>query len=365
MGIEPKLLDRVTSIMILKYMSPRTIESYRLWIKRYILFHNKRHPSTMGEEEIRAFLTHLAERENVAASTQNVAFNAILFLYRNVLQKDLGDIGSFLRAHRPHHLPVVFTHEEACAVLNQLHGANKLRASLLYGSGLRLFECIKLRVQDVDFGMNQIIVRNGKGEKDRVTMLPGSLVPALRDQLEKIRLVHEADIAAGYGEVSLPYALDRKYVNAANTWSWQYVFPGSQRSRDPDSGRIKRHHVDESSVQRAVKKGIVRARIHKHGSCHTFRHTFATHLLETGYDIRTVQELLGHKDVRTTMIYTHVINKGGLGVRSPLDGLRDGVPALRLVEGTQRFIGAISPAGLLNPGGSSTPGIPSKLSRTP
>ncbi|MEK9137946.1 MAG: integron integrase [Bacteroidota bacterium] len=300
-------------------MSPRTIESYRLWIKRYILFHNKRHPLTMGEEEIRAFLTHLAERENVAASTQNVAFNAILFLYRNVLQKDLGDIGSFLRAHRPRHLPVVFTHEEACAVLNQLKGANKFRASLLYGSGLRLFECIKLRVQDIDFGMSQIIVRDGKGEKDRVTMLPSSLVLALKSQLEKVREVYESDLVAGYGEVSLPYALERKYVNATKSWNWQYIFPASHRSRDPDSGRIKRHHVDESSVQREVKQAIVRAQIHKHGSCHTFRHTFATRLLETGYDIRTVQELLGHKDVRTTMIYTHVLNKGGLTVKSPLD----------------------------------------------
>jgi integron integrase len=316
---KPKLLDQLVSIMRLKHMSPRTIESYCLWNKRYILFNKKRHPATMGEQEIRNFLTHLAERETVAASTQNVAFNAILFLYKHVLQKDLGNIGEFLRANRPRHLPVVFTHEEAQAVLNQRKGANKLRASLLYGSGLRLFECLKLRVQDVDFGMNQIIVRDGKGEKDRVTILPSSLVPALKTQLEKVREVHEMDFAAGYGEVSLPYALERKYVNASKSWNWQYIFPASQRSRDPHSGKIKRHHVDESSVQRDVKQAIVRAKIFKHGSCHSFRHSFATRLLETGYDIRTVQQLLGHKDIRTTMIYLHVMNKGALGVHSPLD----------------------------------------------
>jgi integron integrase len=273
----------------------------------------------MGVPEIRAYLTYLAVERHVAASTQNVALSALLFLYRDVLNADPPRCDGFERAQRPERLPVVLTHDEAHVIIARLDGVNHLIVSLLYGSGLRLMECLRLRVKDVGFSYRQITVRAGKGEKDRVTMLPESLIPALRQQLVRAKRIHETDLADGYGAVELPYALARKYPNAPREWIWQYVFPAAERSRHPQTGDIGRHHIMEDRVQRAVKVAIRDAAITKHASCHTFRHSFATHLLEDGYDIRTIQELLGHKDVKTTMICTHVFNRGGRGVRSPLD----------------------------------------------
>ena len=273
----------------------------------------------MGEEEIRAYLSHLAVNRNVAASTQNVALAALLFLYRDVLKKNLARIEDIERARLPTRLPVVFTREEVRALMKRLSGVDLIAASLMYGAGLRLMECLRLRVKDIDFSYNQITIRSGKGEKDRVTMLPASLKEPLRCHLLNVRLIHQTDLRQGLGEVYLPYALERKFSGAARQWGWQYVFPAQGLTRDPRSGNLRRHHVHESKIQRAVKNAIRASRITKRGSCHTFRHSFATHLLEDGYDIRTVQELLGHKDVRTTMIYTHVLNRGGRGVKSPLD----------------------------------------------
>ncbi len=314
-----KLLDRVREAIRLKHYSIRTEEAYVYWIKRYIFFHNKRHPREMGAPEIEAFLTHLAVKENVAASTQNQALSALLFLYREVLHQDLDFPIDAVRAKRPKRLPTVLTREEVRKVLGQLSGTHRLMAQLLYGSGLRLMECVRLRVKDVDFAQHLIVVRDGKGEKDRVTMLPESLVESLQVHLQSVRLLHEEDLARGYGAVYLPYALERKYPNAGREWIWQYVFPASKLSKDPRSGEVRRHHIHESSLQKAVRKAAQLAGLPKRVTCHTFRHSFATHLLEAGYDIRTVQELLGHKDVRTTMIYTHVLNRGRLAVRSPLD----------------------------------------------
>ena len=265
------------------------------------------------------FLTFLAVKRNVAASTQNQALSAILFLYRHVLKKEVGWVDNVERAKRPSRLPVVFTKDEAKAILVRLEGAKWLMVSLLYGSGLRLMECLRLRVKDIDFEYNQIVVRDGKGQKDRVTMVPTSLKNSFMKHLEKVKTIHDGDLKAGFGRVHLPFALARKYPNADREWAWQYVFPASTRCKDPRSGKILRHHLHESALQRAVKTAMRAAGIAKHGSCHTFRHSFATHLLEGGYDIRTVQELLGHKDVSTTMIYTHVLNKGGKAVKSPLD----------------------------------------------
>jgi integron integrase len=273
----------------------------------------------MGELEIRQFLSNLATDLNVASSTQNVAFNALLFLYKDVLKKDLPRISDIERSNRPKRLPVVFTPEEVKAFIERLSGIYSIMANLLYGSGLRLMECVRLRVKDLDFQYNQITVRDGKGEKDRITVLPQALNGPLRRHLAKVKLLHEDDLLEGFGEVYLPYALDRKYPNAAKEWGWQYVFPASSRSLDPRSGKQRRHHISEDMLQRAVKRAIRQAGITKAGSCHSLRHSFATHLLEDGYDIRTVQELLGHSDVRTTMIYTHVLNRGGRGVRSPID----------------------------------------------
>jgi integron integrase len=273
----------------------------------------------MGSEEITAFLTHLAVAGHVAASTQNQAFNALLFLYRQVLKLEMPDIKGAVRARQPRHLPVVLTRAETEAVIARLTHTNRLIASLLYGSGLRLMEAIRLRVKDVDFARHEVIVRDGKGEKDRITMLPQSIAAALELHLKDVQRLHEQDLMAGHGEVYLPYALERKYKSAAREFAWQYVFPDSKLSDDPRSGKRRRHHVMEHNVQRAVKKAVKEAGINKNATCHTFRHSFATHVLESGYDIRTVQELLGHKDVRTTMIYTHVLNRGGRGVRSPLD----------------------------------------------
>jgi integron integrase len=314
-----KLLDQVRAVARLKHLSLRTEDAYVNWIKRYILFHRKRHPVLMAEDEIRAFLSHLAVSEQVAASTQNVALSALLFLYRDVLHKPLRQIENIERARRSRKLPVVFTRDEVRAVLEGLHGEHHLMVSLMYGSGLRLMECLRLRVKDVDFTRREIIVRDGKGAKDRLTMLPQMLSAALQQQLAKAQALHHSDLAAGYGSVHLPYALARKYQSAAREWGWQYVFPAARRSLDPRSGLVRRHHASQSALQRAVAHAIRAAKIIKPGSCHTLRHSFATHLLEDGYDIRTIQQLLGHKDVTTTMIYTHVLNRGGCGVRSPLD----------------------------------------------
>jgi len=317
--VKEKLLDQVRYVIRVKHFSIRTEEAYVNWIRKFILFHNKRHPIEMGEHDVSQFLTYLAVKKRVAASTQNQALAAILFLYRDVLKKDLGWLDDVERAKRPARLPVVFSKQEVDEILVRLEGTKWLMASLLYGSGLRLMECIRLRVKDLDFGYEQIVVRDGKGQKDRVTMLPVSIKEPLKRHLEKVKAHHEADLKAGFGRVYLPFALKRKHPNADRDWGWQYVFPATKRSQDPRSGIAMRHHIDESVLQRAVKAAIRTAGITKYGSCHTFRHSFATHLLEDGYDIRTVQELLGHKDVSTTMIYTHVLNKGGKAVKSPLD----------------------------------------------
>jgi integron integrase len=273
----------------------------------------------MGKQEIETFLSHLAKNLNVASSTQNQAFNALLFLYNQVLNKVLDDKINAIRAKKPRRLPTVMTSEEAMKVIKGLSVSNKLMAKLLYGSGLRLMDCLRLRVKDVDFGMNQLMVRDGKGKIDRVTLLPESVKSEIKEQLERVKAVHENDLSQGYGRVYLPYALSRKYPNADREWGWQYVFSSRSLSKDPRTGAIRRHHIHENSLQKAVKKAVRLARINKPVSCHTFRQCFATHLLENGYDIRTVQELLGHKDVSTTMIYTHVLNRGGKGVQSPLD----------------------------------------------
>ena len=316
---KPKLLDEVRAVARMKHFSLRTEEAYAGWIKRYILFHHKRHPVEMGEEEIRQFISHLAVEENVSASTQTVALSSLLFLYREVLKRELPYVSNIERARKPKRLPVVFTRDEVQRILAQLSGVHALVAGLLYGSGLRLMECLRLRVKDLDFTCGQLTVRDGKGEKDRVTMLPQRLISALERHLQRVKLLHEDDLRVGLGEVYLPYALARKYPQAPKQWGWQYVFPAQNPSIDPRSRITRRHHLSDNAIQTALKRAIAKARISKRGSCHTLRHSFATHLLEDGYDIRTVQELLGHKDVRTTMIYTHVLNRGGRGVRSPLD----------------------------------------------
>lgn len=316
---KPKFLDEVRRALRLRHYSIRTEQTYLDWIRQFILFHGKRHPNELGETEVGAFLTHLAADRHVAASTQNQALSALLFLYQQVLQRKLGFLENVERAKRPPKLPVVLTKVEAQTVIGQLSGSYRLMANLLYGSGLRLMECLRLRVKDIDFGYGQIVVRDGKGGRDRVTMLPQSLHEPLQRHLTKVRLLHEDDLAEGFGTVHLPHALDRKYPNAHRDWVWQYVYPAAQRSLDPRSQRLQRHHVSEKSLQVAVQKAVRLSAIGKPASCHSFRHSFATHLLEAGYDIRTVQELLGHKDVSTTMIYTHVLNKPGLGVRSPID----------------------------------------------
>ncbi len=315
----PKLLEQVREVLRMRHYSLRTEQAYVDWIKRYIFFHDKRHPNDMSEDEIRAFISDLASKKQVSASTQTVALSALLFLYRDVLKKDLPFIEGIERAKRPERRPVVFTQAEVKEVLSRLDGVTHLIAALLYGSGLRLMDALRLRVKDIDFDRNELVIREGKGEKDRVTMLPAAIAPQLQEHLKRIAVQHQDDLRHGHGEVYLPYALDRKYPNAATEWKWQYVFPAASISRDPRGGKLRRHHISDDTVQRAVKQAIRRSGITKLGSSHTFRHSFATHLLENGYDIRTVQELLGHKDVRTTMIYTHVLNRGGRGVLSPLD----------------------------------------------
>jgi integron integrase len=318
---KPKLLDQVRQAIRTRHYSFKTEKAYVGWIKRFIFFHNKRHPAEMGETEIAQFLSSLAHDACVSASTQNQALNAILFLYRQVLGKDIGYINGVVRARRPTRLPAVLTRQEVKSILSLLKGAEWIMATLLYGAGLRLMECMRLRVKDADFSSNQIVVRSGKGNKDRVTMLPGSVKEPLYRHLERVKEQYRRDLELGYGGVSLPDALERKYPNAAREWSWQWVFPASKLYIDRQTGAKKRHHLHESVLQRAIKEAVRKAGISKPAGCHTFRHSFATHLLEDGYDIRTVQELLGHKDVSTTMIYTHVLNRGGRGVYSPADRL--------------------------------------------
>jgi integron integrase len=313
----PRLLDQVREVIRIKHYSIRTEEAYLQWIRRYILFHQKRHPIELGSGELSAFLSHLAVHGKVSASTQNQALNAILFAYREVLKIDLPWIDDVQRAKRPQHLPVVLTRQEVKHLLAQLEGTVWLMTSLTYGGGLRLLECLRLRIKDVDLDRGELTIRDGKGQKDRMTMLPRTLVDPLRTHLARVRQLHERDIAEGFGRVYLPYALDRKYPNADREWGWQYVFPASRRSIDPRSDVERRHHANPEVLQRAVKSAVRRAQIIKPASVHTLRHSFATHLLESGYDIRTVQELLGHSDVKTTMIYTHVLNRGGRGVVSP------------------------------------------------
>jgi integron integrase len=316
---KPKLLDQLRDVLRLKHYSIRTEESYVDWTRRFILFHRKRHPDKMGEPEVTEFLSHLATVGGVAASTQNQALSALLFLYKELLKRPLGTLGPMERPQRLPRVPVVFTKAEAKAVLANLKGEYRLMGDLLYGAGLRLMECVRLRVKDVDFGYSQIIVRDGKGAKDRVTILPDRLVQPLRLHLQRIKELHRQDLARGFGTVYLPHALERKNPDADKAWIWQYVFPAAKHSVDPRSDKVQRHHIGEKNLQNAVKEAIRAAGIEKAASCHTFRHSFATHLLASGYDIRTVQELLGHKDVSTTMIYTHVLNKPGLGVKSPVD----------------------------------------------
>lgn len=315
----PKILDRVRFHLRVKHYSIRTEQAYLDWIRRYILFHHKRHPTEMGEAHIAEFLTHLAVDKHVAASTQNQALSALLFLYQQVLDRKLEYIAGVERVRRPAKLPVVFTRGEARAVLANLKGDYRLMAHLLYGSGLRLLECLRLRVKDIDFGYRQIAVREGKGMRERITILPDRLLRPLQQHLARVKELHQQDLARGNGRVYLPSALHRKYPNAAREWAWQYVFPADKISVDPRSSDKRRHHVAERNLQNAVRDAIRAADIPKAASCHTFRHSFATHLLENGYDIRSVQELLGHREVATTMIYTHVCNKPGLSIRSPID----------------------------------------------
>ncbi|HSB68085.1 MAG TPA: integron integrase, partial [Candidatus Methylomirabilis sp.] len=318
---QPKLLDRVRLAIRAHHYSPRTEDAYLGWIKRYIFFHGKRHPEEMGAQEITRFLSSLALDGQVAASTQNQALSALLFLYREVLQQDLPWLDGIVRAKRPIRLPVVLSREEVQAVLAQLRGTPRLMGTLLYGAGLRLLECAQLRVKDVDFGLHQILVRNGKGQKDRVTLLPATAEADLARHLEAVRQQHQRDLSRGAGWVALPGALERKYPNAGREWAWQWAFPATSGYVDRETGKRRRHHLHESVIQRAVREAVRRAGIAKPATPHTLRHSFATHLLEDGYDIRTVQELLGHKDVSTTMIYTHVLNRGPAAVRSPADRL--------------------------------------------
>jgi integron integrase len=314
-----QLLDQVHATLRRRHYSPRTETTYLHWIRRFILFHHKRHPADMATPEIEAFLTALAVDQHVSAATQNQALSALLFLYRNVLNLELELPTASVRARRSKRLPTVLTRDEVHTILGCLTGTHQLMAKLLYGSGLRLMECLRLRVKDLDFAQHHIIIRQGKGSKDRITMLPESIVPPLLDHLQHIQRLHRRDAETGSGSVELPDALDRKLPNASHDWIWQYVFSSATLSVDPLTGRLGRHHLNPAGLQRAVHQAAQLAGLSKRVTCHTFRHSFATHLLENGYDIRTVQELLGHHDVKTTMIYTHVLNRGGLSVRSPLD----------------------------------------------
>lgn len=316
---KPKLLQQVRDVIRRKHYSIRTEQAYTDWIRRFILFHHKRHPREMAETEVTDFLTHLARDGHVAASTQNQALSALLFLYKEVLKQEIGWLDNVQRAKRPTRLPVVLSRSEVRKIFAHLHGTHRLMAGLLYGSGLRLMECVRLRVKDIDFGYARVTVRDAKGGKDRVTMLPVNLAAPLQRHLQKVKAQHEQDIEDGFGRVHLPFALARKFPNADREWIWQYVFPSSRVTIDPRSDNKQRHHIAEGLLQSALKNAVRASGVAKPATCHSLRHSFATHLLEKGYDIRTLQELLGHKDVSTTMIYTHVLNKPGLGVKSPLD----------------------------------------------
>lgn len=314
-----KLLDQVRDVIRMKHYARSTEESYLNWIKRFILFHEKQHPNMMGAAEIQEFLVDLAVEQNVAAATQNQALAALLFLYREVLQQELDESALAMQAKRPVRLPVVLTKAEVQMVFDKMEGLHRIMLQLIYGSGLRLMECLRLRVKDLDFSRRQLIVREGKGSKDRATILPDRLHEPLRQQLVAAKSLHDEDLRLGFGAVYLPFALERKYPNANREWRWQYVFPAPRRSRDPRTNVVRRHHRDPSGLQKAIRAAAKQTTITKRISCHTFRHSFATHLLEAGYDLRTIQELLGHEDIRTTMIYTHVLQRGAGGVRSPLD----------------------------------------------
>ena len=322
-GREKRLVQRLWEAIRARHYSRRTGDAYWYWVRRFILFHRKRHPAEMGQAEVTDFLSWLATQRDVAAATQNQALAALLFLYRHVLGKELPWMGEIVRAQRPVRLPVVLTEAEVRRVLEAMEGSARLMVGLLYGSGLRQNECLSLRVKDIDFAYRQIIVRDGKGARDRATMLPEGLVAPLQAHLGKVRLLHQRDRKEGYGEVALPHALARKSPRSRFDWAWQFVFPSDNRSADPESGVVRRHHVHPDTLGRALKRAAQAAGLVKPVSCHTLRHSFATHLLERGYDIRTVQELLGHSDVSTTMIYTHVMNKGARAVRSPLDRLEE------------------------------------------
>ena len=315
----PRLLDRVRDKIRVKHYSIRTEQVYVDWIRRFILFHGKQHPSELGAPEVEAFLTHLAVKGNVAASTQNQAKSSLLFMYREVLGLELPWLGEIVPAKAPARLPVVLTREEVSAILARLAGTHRLIGCLLYGTGMRIMEGVRLRIKDVEFSRHEIVVRDGKGAKDRVTMLPRRIERSLRKHLRAVKEMHERDLADGHGAVWLPSALARKYPNAARSWGWQYVFPAGALSTDPRSGAVRRHHIGDQAFQRAMQQAVREANVAKPATPHTLRHSFATHLLDSGYDIRTVQELLGHSDVSTTMIYTHVLNRGGRAVLSPLD----------------------------------------------
>jgi integron integrase len=325
---KPRLMERVRGAIRARHYSRRTEASYVYWIKSYIYFHDKKHPEVMGAAEVTAFLTALAVERKVAAATQNQALAALLFLYREVLGRDLPWLDEMVRAKRPVRLPVVLTVDEARRLLSQMDGSLWIIASLLYGAGLRLQECLMLRVKDIDFAYRQVFVRGGKGAKDRGTVLPEGLIQPIQAHLGRVRLLHRRDLVEGYGDVWLPDAIGRKYPRAGKEWGWQFVFPSQNRSADPDSGVIRRHHIYPDTVSRAVGRAARAAGIVKLVGCHTLRHSFATHLLESGYDIRTVQELLGHSSVQTTMIYTHVMSRGGRGVRSPFDAGGGATPAV-------------------------------------
>ena len=316
----PKLLQLVRLAARVRHYSPRTEEAYAGWVRRYVRYHGLRHPNELGAAEVRDFLTALADRGKLSASSQTQALSALLFLYREVLGRRLTELGEIVRARQPARLPVVLSREEVRGLLGRLTGASRIACVLMYGSGLRLLETLGLRVKDLDFALGEIRVRRAKGAKDRVTMLPSALRPELEAHLERVRRLHHRDLAQGGGKVALPHAMERKSPGAAKDWAWQWVFPANRRYQDP-RGELRRHHLHESVVQREVRAAAIAAGIPKRVTCHSLRHSFATHLLQDGYDIRTVQELLGHKDVATTMVYTHVLNRGGLGVRSPMDRL--------------------------------------------
>ena len=334
----PRLLDRVRNTMRLRRYSRRTERAYMQWIRRFILFHDKRHPSAMGRDEVTQFLSALAVERNVSASAQNQALAALRYLYGQVLEVELPWLDELVRAARPERLPVVLSRDEVRAVLERVHGTHRLMVFLLYGAGLRLLECARLRVKDHEFSAHQIIVRSGKGDKDRVTLLPAAVAGVLERYLSRVRSVHQRDLAMGAGWVELPYALARKYPNAGREWPWQWVFPATRIYTEPETRQRRRHHLHETVLQRAVHRAVREAGIAKPATCHTFRHSFATHLLESGYDIRTVQELLGHRGVRTTMIYTHVLNRGPAGVRSPADLLVAGPPSPSLPSGREPLL---------------------------